>query len=98
MSPPWSAERSAERSECRLSTLSALRCTQISPQRHEREVERVQVILQVKDLREPGAGKWLLVPGAVGALGADQPVHAGADTAALLFTGGQQSQQSPGRL
>src|SRR5947208_12672053 len=50
---------------------------QIPADRHEREVERVVVVLQVEDLGEPGAGERVLVPGAVVALRPQEPLDAG---------------------
>src|SRR5688500_12286656 len=70
----------------------------IAPQRHEREIERIEVVFQIEDLREARPRERLLVPGAVGSLRAGQPVDAGANAVAVLLAGGQQSQQRPGRL
>ena len=51
----------------------------IARDRHQREVDAVQVILQVEDPGEAGAGEAGLVPGAVGALRLEQVLDAAAD-------------------
>src|SRR5437660_11550984 len=48
----------------------------VAPQRHEREVEAVHVILEVKDLRKAGAGERLFAPVAVGPLSGKEVVNA----------------------
>src|SRR2546429_388608 len=49
----------------------------VTRQGHEREVEAIQVILEVEDLREAGAGELVLAPVALGPLRVQQVVGAG---------------------
>ncbi len=54
-------------------------CVQSARQRHEREIQAIQVIFQVEDLGEAGAGEQVFAPVAVLALRGQQIVDAGAD-------------------
>src|SRR5437763_16780826 len=56
------------------------------------------MVLQVEDLREAGAGKPGLVPGAVPVLGAEEVVQAAEDVLAGDVAGGDQAHQRPGGL
>src|SRR5205085_9949396 len=70
----------------------------IARQRHQREIERVEMILQIEHLRKTRPRKWLLVPGAIDLLRPRQPIDAGANDLALLLPRRQQSEQRPGGL
>src|SRR5947209_7697112 len=48
----------------------------VARQCHQGEIEPIQVVLQVEDPREAGAGERLLLPVAVGGLGGDEVVDA----------------------
>src|SRR6202043_3366719 len=51
----------------------------VSGEGHQREVDRVEVVLQVEDAREAGRGPWFVVPGTVSALAAKQVFDAAVD-------------------
>ena len=65
-------------------------------QGHQREIDRIIVITQVKHPREAGAGELGFVPGAVVPLRADQPADA-ADRGRMLLPGRRPAAPAPPR-
>src|SRR5437870_5708264 len=63
----------------------------VASQGHQREVYAVEVVLQIEDLREPGAGEGPLVPASIRPLRSQQIGDASADGLAVGATGGDQS-------
>src|SRR5437016_14571312 len=64
-------------------------------ERHQREVVTVEVVAEVEVAREARAGEETLLPRAVRALRADEPVDATLDGGARRAIGGEQAEESP---
>src|SRR5262245_679943 len=77
---------------------SAIEASAIDPQRPQREILRVQMVLEHEDAREAGAIPVLVVPGAVFALGRDQMLDPALHDRSPSSARGQQAQQRPRRL
>src|SRR5579864_5441148 len=86
----------------RLPVLGAGAESAVCGEGHQREVDGVEVVLEVEDAREAGRGPLLVVPGTVAALAAQQVIDAaldrGAGARAGDTAGGEQSHQRPGGL
>src|SRR5579872_1889088 len=65
---------------------------------HERKIDAIKVVAQVKHLRETGAGEFFLVPASVVALRVEQVLYARAHRRRIDFAGGAQPEKGPGRL
>ena len=70
----------------------------IACQRHEREIESVHMIFEVKHLGKAGTCEVLFLPAAVGLLCGQQVFDARPDRVAVCFARGQEAEQSPGGL
>src|ERR1700685_2358783 len=70
----------------------------IASQSVERERIRVQMVLQVKDLRETGASKLGFVPGAVVVLMRNEPLDGALDGRIVRANAFQKTDQAPGCL
>ena len=58
----------------------------------------VEVILQIEDAGEAGAGEFVFSPGAVGVLLLDEPGGGFVDCGVVGFARGEQADQAPGSL
>src|SRR5262245_14134755 len=70
---------------------SSVRIGREPADRHQREIQAVHVIFEIKDLREPRARERLLVPGSVVVLRLEQPLDAGANFRDVRLACGDQS-------
>src|SRR5437899_2650158 len=82
-----------------LSTVYCLLSTAFVPrQRHQREVKPIQMILQVEDPGEAGAGELIFGPGAIRVLRLEQEPDTPGHRFAVPLTGRQKPHDRPGRL
>src|SRR3972149_2538441 len=94
----WRPSAPAEaRSQARPTRPSRCRAP-VHAQRPEREILRVQVVLEVEDPREARAVPERIFPGAVGVLPVDQVTDALLDRRPAGAPSGEEGQQRPGRL
>src|SRR5580658_8787610 len=70
----------------------------IACERVEREGVSIQVILQIKNTGETGAGKFRLVPGPIGILLLEEPCHGSLNRRIIRTSSGQQTNQAPSGL
>src|SRR5437867_9067117 len=76
---------------------SAMRAA-VDSQRPEREVLRIQMVLQIEHAREPGAVPERVLPRAVGVLGSEQILNAARHGGSGCAPGREEAEQRPGGL